>query len=310
LLPQEEAEHAAYKDASAARKGSKAMSVAREIPEGVGPRRGIARRFASNVSAWHRALVARGRVAQGRNVWAMFSLWRLIAMAAPAVALVVAVMFAFDGAVIGLQRVLPHAVVAVFAVITDFGLSVWVLVPTSTVVLLIAALASPRIGATAYLVLVSVAARFGFIFAAVALPGLTVSIVKRLIGRARPYLDSGGPFEFSPFAWKAHMASLPSGHGTTVFATAVAVGALYPRLRPLLWGFAVIIAISRVAVSEHYPSDVLAGALVGIFGALLIRRWFASRRVAFSLSADGTVRALPGPSWRRLMGAVRSLARA
>lgn len=285
------------------------MSVAGEIPEGVGPRLSIARRFASNVSAWRRALAARGRGAHGRNVWGMFSLWQLIAMAVPAVALVVAVMFAFDGAAIGLQRVLPHAVVAVFAVVTDFGLSVWVLAPASIVVLLIAALASPRMGATAYLVLVSVAARFGFVFMAVAAPGLTVSIVKRLIGRARPYLNSGGPFEFSPFAWKAHMASLPSGHGTTVFATAVAVGALYPRLRPLLWGFATIIAVSRVAVSEHYPSDVLAGALVGVFGALLIRRWFASRRVAFTVQADGSVRALPGPSWRRLTGAVRSLAR-
>ena len=43
----------------------------------------------------------------------------------------------------------------------------------------------------------------------------------------------------------------------------VAYGTLWPRGRILLWIYALLIAASRVAVTAHYPSDVLAGALVG-----------------------------------------------
>jgi undecaprenyl-diphosphatase len=65
----------------------------------------------------------------------------------------------------------------------------------------------------------------------------------------------------------------------------------------------VLIAISRVAVGAHYPSDVVAGAVVGVLGALVVRNWWAVRRLAFAVGPDGTVRTLPGPSWRRIKAA-------
>jgi undecaprenyl-diphosphatase len=93
---------------------------------------------------------------------------------------------------------------------------------------------------------------------------------------------------------------MPSGHATTAFAAAVALGALWPRARPLLWIYAVTIALSRVIIAAHYPSDVIAGAFVGGFGALILRNFFAARRLGFAPGRDGTVRALPGPSLRRV----------
>jgi undecaprenyl-diphosphatase len=155
-------------------------------------------------------------------------------------------------------------------------------------------------------VLAATAARLGFVFLAVGTPGLLVAIVKRLIGRARPYVfETTGPFDYTPFHWRAEFASLPSGHGTTAFATAFALGALYPRLRAPLWGFAMLIALSRVALAAHYPSDVLAGALAGILGALVVRNWFAMRRLAFAVGPDRSVQPLPGPSLRRLHRVLR-----
>ena len=74
-----------------------------------------------------------------------------------------------------------------------------------------------------------------------------------------------------PFSWKVEYASLPSGHATTAFAAAVAVGALWPRTRPVMWAYALVIAVSRVVLTAHHPSDVLAGALVGALGALLVQ---------------------------------------
>ncbi len=73
-----------------------------------------------------------------------------------------------------------------------------------------------------------------------------------------------------------------------------------------MWIYAVLIALSRVVVTAHYPSDVMAGAIVGAAGAWLVRNWFAARGLGFAVSAGGAVRPMPGPSLRRI---VKSLAR-
>jgi membrane-associated phospholipid phosphatase len=147
--------------------------------------------------------------------------------------------------------------------------------------------------------------RLGFIFIAVGLPGLLVTIVKRWIGRVRP--SALGPFAYEPFSWRPEYASLPSGHTTTAFAALVAIGAIFPRVRPYLWGYAMLIAASRIAVSAHYSSDVMAGAAVGTFGALWVRDWFARRRLGFVVGSGGGVHALPGPSSGRIKRVARAL---
>ena len=111
---------------------------------------------------------------------------------------------------------------------------------------------------------------------------------------------------FSPFKWTAEYASLPSGHATTAFAVVVAFGTLWPRGRTVLWVYALLIAVSRVVVTAHYPSDVLAAAAVGIVGALLVRRWFALRGLGFSI-AQKAIHQKPGPSLRRIKSVARAL---
>jgi membrane-associated phospholipid phosphatase len=156
------------------------------------------------------------------------------------------------------------------------------------------------------LMLAAFAVRLGFVFAAIALPGLFVTIVKRLIGRARPFVGGeADPFLYVPFSWRPEYASLPSGHATNVFAALVAVGLVCPRLRPIMLVYALTIAASRVIVLAHHPSDVIAGAVAGMVGALLVRDWFAARRLGFVIDHDGQVKALPGPSLRRLMTVAR-----
>jgi undecaprenyl-diphosphatase len=60
--------------------------------------------------------------------------------------------------------------------------------------------------------------------------------------------------------------------------------------------YAVLIAISRLVLLAHHPSDVVAGALIGVVGAMFVRYWFAARRLGFAIRADGAIMPLAGPS--------------
>ena len=112
---------------------------------------------------------------------------------------------------------------------------------------------------------------------------------------------------FVPFKWSAAYAGLPSGHATTAFAVLAAFGTLWPRARTILLIYALLIAASRVVVTAHYPTDVLAGALVGVVGALMVRRYFALRRLGFSVGPDGVLHQYPGPSLKRIKSVAREL---
>jgi membrane-associated phospholipid phosphatase len=229
-------------------------------------------------------------------------------IAVVAIAMLVAVISAMawlDARAMVWQDGISPGVVWLFEEITDFGRSGWVLIPAGVLMLLVAAINSPALGRMTNLVLTAVIVRLGFIFIAVALPGLLVTVIKRLIGRVRP--SDLGPFAYYPFSWKATYASLPSGHTTTAFAALVAIGLIWPRARPVLWVYALMVGLSRVVVSAHFPSDVVAGAACGALGALLVREWFAVRRLGFVVGSDEQIRALPGPSFRRIKGVVRRL---
>ena len=274
------------------------MSTTRELVERTTARGGpVLRRMLAHLGAWLALLVRPpfARADGGRTVpgWGVSALIGLGAIAA-----VAAAMAFFDAWAVARQRDFPAWVVEVFGRITDFGKSGWFLWPAAILVVTAAALARPALGRLANLMILSLVVRLEFVFFAVGIPALTVSIVKRLIGRARP--SDWGPFHYVPFSWRPDYAALPSGHSTAAFAAAFAIGAIWPRARVPMWIYAGVIAVSRVAVHAHFPSDVIAGAFVGVLGAILVRNWFAARRLAFVRGADGKVRALAGPSARRI----------
>jgi undecaprenyl-diphosphatase len=208
---------------------------------------------------------------------------------------------------VGVAQRLPIWLLAVADEITDFGRLTWILVPAGALLLLIAVLASPALSRMSRGVLAAIAVRLAFLFTACA-PGLVLTIVKRLIGRGRPLVEgSADPFLYHPLSWNVEYAGLPSGHAANAFAAAVAMGALWPRTRPFMWIYATVIALTRVALTAHFPSDVLAGAFAGIAAALLVRRWFAARRLAFFQDGAGIIHPLPGPSISRLKRIARQL---
>ena len=230
---------------------------------------------------------------------------RLLLGAAIAVAVVIATMFMLDAWSVRQARGLPAALLTVAGRFTDLGKSGYFLWPLGILMLALAALYSAAMPRFWRGVLAAWAVRIGFVFIAIGLPSLFATVIKNVIGRARPFVVAGPDvWAYEPFNWHARYASFPSGHATTAFAALVAIGAIFPQARALLWIYAVLIALSRVVITAHHPSDVIGGAIVGAVGAVLVRNWFAARRLGFSVAADGSVRAMPGPSFGRIIKAV------
>lgn len=142
-----------------------------------------------------------------------------------------------------------------------------------------------------------------FLFASIALSGLTANLVKFLIGRARPKLlfGDGAYYGFDPFSFSAEHWSFPSGHATTFFSLAMAVALLSGRGKVALLALAALLTLTRPLVGAHYLSDAIAGAVIGIAITLLLCRWLAGRgwvfRYAENPAAAGAIEPVP-PPWK------------
>jgi undecaprenyl-diphosphatase len=84
--------------------------------------------------------------------------------------------------------------------------------------------------------------------------------LKDVIGRRRPPLVDPRVHALIPLP---HDPSMPSGHAMMAFAGATFLALIYPRFRWAFFALAVGIALSRVYLGVHFPSDVVVGAVLG-----------------------------------------------
>jgi undecaprenyl-diphosphatase len=174
-------------------------------------------------------------------------------------------------------------------ILTDFGKDSYVLTCLAAA-LLVVGLGAAALRGTARARLVGFGLRLEFLLLGVATPLVVGEIIKWVAGRGRPFLGGrADPFNFAPFAGTDAHASLPSAHAITAAALAFAVAAVWPQARLPMILYAVLIAGSRLVLLAHHPSDVVAGALIGVVGAMLVRYWFAARRLGFAILRDGKI---------------------
>ena len=221
-------------------------------------------------------------------------------------AAIIVLMVALDVHEIGLMP--PRGTPGLWPVriLTDFGKSAYVLWTLAGLLVAIAVV-SPGLRGISRSLLLGLGTRLQFVFFAVLVPVLAGELIKWIVGRGRPFVGGeADAFNFSHFAGTEAYASFPSGHAVTSFALAFAVSAVWPRARIAMIVYALLIAATRLVLLAHHPSDVVAGALVGIVGAMAVRYWFAARRLGFAIHRDGTIVSLAGPSPGRLKRVARS----
>ena len=92
-------------------------------------------------------------------------------------------------------------------------------------------------------------------------------ILKNAVGRERPY--DAYPF-LEALVTKPHDSSFPSGHTVNVFACATAIFLEHKKAGIFALIVASLVAFSRMYNCMHYPTDVLAGVVIGVGFAVLV----------------------------------------
>lgn len=203
--------------------------------------------------------------------------------------LIILLMYVLDAREIGLMPPRQTPSLWPVRILTDFGKDAYVLWALAGLLILVSFL-SPLLHGKSRSRWLSFGLRVQFLFFAVLTPVLVGAVVKWIVGRGRPFVGGeANPFNFEPFVGTEAYASFPSSHAITAFALAFAVTALWPRARAAMIAYALLIAGSRLVLLAHHPSDVVAGALIGVLGAMSVRYWFAARRLGFTIQRNGHI---------------------
>ena len=99
---------------------------------------------------------------------------------------------------------------------------------------------------------------------------LTIRVSKIAFGRLRPIVAERLELAdtFQPINFKHKYHSFPSGHTSSSFSTTLSLIATNPATAFPLLAYASYIGYTRIYLKQHYPSDVIAGATIGILSSL------------------------------------------
>ena len=123
-------------------------------------------------------------------------------LAAIAASAVLASFLLIDPIILAAVRDLDSGSYTIFRTLTHVGRSNWILIPTGLGILVLYWLRTSEAGSRRRVLQGYATQVLVFIFATIAVSGLAASLVKNVIGRARPKLfDTFGPIEFQPMSW-------------------------------------------------------------------------------------------------------------
>jgi len=121
-----------------------------------------------------------------------------------------------------------------------------------------------------------------YVLLSISVAGLVSYLMKKSFSEPRPYevdsriaqLSVGGGY------------SLPSGHTTEAFASAMALTLLFPRWFVIIpmFSWASVVALSRIYLGVHYPFDIFVGMFIGSTASILFYFFVFDKHVNHSLT--------------------------
>jgi membrane-associated phospholipid phosphatase len=136
---------------------------------------------------------------------------------------------------------------------------------------------------------------------AVAVSGITTGVLKGIVGRQRPYAAAGDidVYRLGHGFGNKEYTSFPSGHTSAAFAVATVLARgtagdsrfTHRVVTVLAYGAATAVGLSRMYENQHWSSDVVAGAAIGVTSGLaVVRRGRNSPGYAPGLSVESVLR--------------------
>ena len=167
-------------------------------------------------------------------------------------------------------QALSPAIKNIADIITRLGISIWYIVTSVILFLFFRYIYKNILNVSRSL----------FVFLSLSLTGIFIDILKWIGGRYRPIeLFNHGCSGFTYFKTSYELTSFPSGHAQTAFTLATALTILFPRWGIPLFVFAGTVSISRIILTSHYLSDVIAGAGVGILCTMAVKYFFDRKQI-------------------------------
>lgn len=105
-------------------------------------------------------------------------------------------------------------------------------------------------------------------FGAVLAKEIFVDVIRQVLPKPRPFIEN----QIYLLIDHAVTPAFPSAHAAFYFAIATIVYLHNKKMGFLFFGGAFLISIARVFSGVHWPLDILAGSLIGVFSACLINR--------------------------------------
>ncbi len=105
------------------------------------------------------------------------------------------------------------------------------------------------------------------IFVVLGISQIIVHSLKKLLSRERPYniLE-----QLNTFGINLKDYSFPSGHTAASFSIATTIALNIPKISIIVFLIAIVVAISRIYLGVHYPTDVAAGIIIGCLSSIII----------------------------------------
>ncbi|HXF59372.1 MAG TPA: phosphatase PAP2 family protein [Candidatus Saccharimonadales bacterium] len=118
---------------------------------------------------------------------------------------------------------------------------------------------------------------------------LSSHVLKKIVKRARPSAELP---DARPLFGVRGTHSFPSTHAVNFFAAAPVISAVFPEATVAAYGIAALVSFSRIYVGDHWPSDVVGGAALGLGIGFLGRKLY--RRLGRTLLKERGERAPSG----------------